>query len=395
MGLISRDAREQRGAPQREGRGKGPQEEKIAPRAQKKKRIGKVKGKDLTMFCRQFATMIGAGVSLVRCLAVLEQQAGSASLKAVIREVQYSVESGETLTRSLSQFPRIFNNLFTGLVRAGEVGGVLEDTLDRLAQFLEEDLKLKRKVKAAMTYPVIVMSAAILIVIGLVTFIVPKFIELFKDFELTLPAPTILLMNISHFMTNWVNDLILAGTLVILSIAINRFKATKTGKLYYDKTMLKLPIIGKLNHMIALARFSRTLATLMASGVPILQALETVAGAIDNEVISGALLDARNAIREGERIAEPLARSKLFPPMVLQMITIGEETGSLDAMLGKVADFYEAEVDAALESLTSAIEPLLIVFLGGVVGFIVVAMFLPLVKLIDGLSGSGKGDGGD
>jgi len=389
MGLISRDAREQRGAPQRGG---GQSEEKIAPRAQKKKRIGKVKGKDLTMFCRQFATMIGAGVSLVRCLAVLEQQAGSASLKAVIREVQYSVESGETLTRSLSQFPRIFNNLFTGLVRAGEVGGVLEDTLDRLAQFLEEDLKLKRKVKAAMTYPVIVMSAAILIVIGLVTFIVPKFIELFKDFELTLPAPTILLMNISHFMTNWVNDLILAGTLVILTIAINRFKATKTGKLYYDKAMLKLPIIGKLNHMIALARFSRTLATLMASGVPILQALETVAGAIDNEVISGALLDARNAIREGERIAEPLARSKLFPPMVLQMITIGEETGSLDAMLGKVADFYEAEVDAALESLTSAIEPLLIVFLGGVVGFIVVAMFLPLVKLIDGISSNGKGD---
>lgn len=396
MGMISRNANQPAQAPPRQGRGRknDPAQDAVKPVVQKKKRYGKVKGKDLTMFCRQFATMIGAGVSLVRCLAVLEQQAGSAALKAIIREVQYSVESGETLTRSLSQFPRVFSNLFVGLVRAGEVGGVLEDTLDRLATFLEEDLNLKRKVKSAMTYPIIVMVAAVGIVIGLVTFIVPKFIELFTDFELTLPAPTLFLVSVSNFLTNWVNDLIMVGTIIVLSIAINRFKATKTGKMYWDKMMLKLPILGKLNHMIALARFSRTLSTLMASGVPILQALETVAGALDNEVVAAALLDARNAIREGERIAEPLARSKLFPPLVLQMISIGEETGSLDAMLGKVADFYEAEVDAAIESLTSAIEPLLIIFLGGVVGFIVVAMFLPLVKLINGLSGSGSEEGG-
>lgn len=389
MALFSKEARTQQTNDQ--------QQQPAAAVAQpaKKRRIGRVKARELTMFCRQFATMIGAGVGLVRCLAVLEQQAGSANLRAIIREVQYGVESGETLTRSLSQFPRVFNNLFIGLVRAGEVGGVLEETLERLATFLEEDLKLKRKVKAAMTYPIIVMSIAVIIVVGLVTFIVPKFMELFKDFDLTLPGPTLMLMNISHFMTNWVNDLIIVGTLVVLAIAINRFKATKTGKLYYDKAMLKLPIIGKLNHEIALARFARTLATLMSSGVPILQALETVAGALDNEVISGALLDARTAVREGERIAEPLARSGLFPPMVVQMITIGEETGSLDGMLVKVAEFYEAEVDAKIESLTAALEPLLIVFLGLVVGFIVVAMFLPLVKLIDGLSGSSTDAGGD
>ena len=340
------------------------------------------------MFCRQFSTMINAGVSMVRCLAVLEQQAGSPNLKRIIREVSYNVEGGETLTRSLSQFPRVFNNLFIGLVRAGEVGGVLDETLDRLATFLEEDLKLRRKVKSAMTYPTLVMIVAVLIVIGLVTFIVPKFIALFKDFQIDMPAPTQMLINCSNFMTNPVNDCILVGTLVLLVVAINRLKATKTGKRYYDKAMLKAPVFGGLNHRISLARFSRTMSTLMTSGVPILQALETVAGAVDNEVLSTAILDARTAVREGERLGEPLERSKMFPPMVVQMISIGEETGSLDTMLAKVADFYEAEVDAMLESLTAALEPILIVFLGGVVGFIVVAMFLPLVQIINKLASS-------
>lgn len=365
----------------------------VAPTV-KQRRVGKVKAKDLTMFCRQFSTMVGAGVGLVRCLAVLEEQATSPNLKTAIRQIQLSVEGGDTLTRSLAAFPNVFNNLFVGLVRAGEVGGVLEETLARLSTFLEEDLKLKRKVKAAMTYPVMVLIIAVGIVVGLVTFIVPKFIGLFKDFDLTLPAMTQMLVTLSNFLTNWVNDIILCGTLFVLFIAINRFKATKTGKFYYDKIMLKLPVVGPLNHEVALARFARTFSTLLSSGVPILQALETVAGALDNAIISAALLDARNAIREGERIAEPLQRSKLFPSMVLQMITIGEETGSLDSMLTKVAEFYESEVDAKVESLTAALEPIMIVLLGGIVGFIVVAMFLPLVKLIDGLSGGG-GKGGD
>lgn len=352
----------------------------------KGKRIGKVKGKDLTMFCRQFATMINAGVTMVRCLAVLEQQTTSPNLKKIIREVQYSVEGGETLTRSLSRFPRVFSNLFIGLVRAGEVGGVLDETLDRLATFLEEDLALKRKVKAAMTYPAIVMTLALLIVVGLVTFIVPKFMDLFKDFEVELPGPTKFLIACSNFMTNPVNDAIIVGTIVLGIIGINRIRATKTGKKYWDKMSLKAPVFGALSHRIALARFSRTMATLMTSGVPILQALETVAGAIDNAVIETAILDARTAVREGQRLGEPLERSKLFPPMVIQMISVGEETGSLDSMLNKVADFYESEVDAMIESLTAALEPILIVFLGVVVGFIVVAMFLPLVAIITKLS---------
>ncbi len=357
-----------------------------APNKVKKKKIGKVKGRELTMFCRQFSTMINAGVTMVRCLAVLEQQTASPNLKKIIRDVQYSVESGETLTRSLSHFPHVFNNLFIGLVRAGEVGGVLDETLDRLATFLEEDLKLKRKVKSAMTYPIIVMTLAILIVVGLVTFIVPKFMELFKDFDITMPAATQFLITCSNFMTNPVNVIALVGTIIGLSISINRIKATKTGKRYYDKIMLKAPVFGMLNHRIALARFSRTMATLMTSGVPILQALETVAGAIDNAILEEAVLSARTAVREGQRLGDPLEKSKMFPPMVVQMISIGEETGSLDAMLSKVADFYEAEVDAMLESLTAALEPLLIVFLGGVVGFIVVAMFMPLVQIINKLA---------
>ncbi len=256
------------------------------------------------MFCRQFSTMINAGVSMVHSLAVLEEQAIH-NLKHIIREVSYQVEGGETLTRSLAQFPLVFNNLFIGLVRAGEVGGVLDETLNRLATFLEEDLKLRRKVKSAMTYPTLVMVVALLIVIGLVTFIVPKFIALFKDFNVAMPPPTQFLIDCSNFLTNPVNDAVMIGTIVLLYIAINRLRATQTGRRYWDMLLLKLPVFGKLNHRIALARFSRTMSTLMTSGVPILQALETVAGAVDNAVICQSLLDARTAVREGERVRDP------------------------------------------------------------------------------------------
>jgi len=344
--------------------------------------FGKVKSRDLTVFCRQFSTMINAGVSMVHSLTVLEEQAESPNLRGIIREVSYQVQSGESLTRSLSQFPHVFNKLFVGLVRAGEVGGVLDETLNRLATFLEEDLKLRRKVKSAMTYPTLVMIVAILIVVGLVTFIVPKFIALFKDFNIHMPPPTQFLIDCSNFLTNPVYVTILLGTLTLLFVGVNRLRATKSGQRYWDMLLLRLPVFGKLNHRVALARFSRTMSTLMTSGVPILQALETVGGAVDNAVISSALLDAREAVREGERIGDPLKHSKMFPPMVVQMIRIGEETGSLDSMLAKVADFYEAEVDAMLESLTAVMEPILIVCLGGVVGFIVVAMFLPLIAII-------------
>jgi len=348
------------------------------------KRVGL---KDLAIFCRQFATMINAGVSLVRCLDVLEQQSANLTLKEIIRDIQKEVEGGATLSRSMAKFPRVFSELAVGLVRAGEVGGVLDETLDRLAGFLEADLALRQKIKSSMTYPVLVLFVAVGIVTFLVTFILPKFMQLFLDLGMEasdFPAPTRFLMNLSNFATGkWY---IMAGILVGLWIAVGRIKRTKTGKRYYDTIMLKLPVFGSLNHKVAVARFARTLSTLLASGVPILQALETVAGTVANDIIADAILLARASIREGDTIADPLTESKMFPPMVVQMITIGEETGQLDNMLEKVADFYEREVDAAVESLTAALEPVMIVTLGIIVGFIVIAMFLPLIGVIQNLS---------
>ncbi|HJN14634.1 MAG TPA: type II secretion system F family protein [Armatimonadota bacterium] len=345
----------------------------------------KVGLKDLSIFCRQFATMINAGVSLVRCLDVLEQQTNSVNLKEIVREIQTEVEGGATLSRSMAQYPRVFSNLAIGLVRAGEVGGVLDETLDRLAGFLESDMALRRKIKAAMTYPVLVMFVAVGIVTFLVTFILPKFIALFEELGVEeFPTPTLILMRISNFATSkwWLCVIII----VCLVIGINRLKATKTGRRYFDIIKLKVPVFGSLNHKIAVARFARTLSTLLSSGVPILQAMETVAGTVDNTVIAEAIMLSRTAIREGETIGDPLAQSRMFPPMVVQMITIGEETGQLDSMLAKVADFYEAEVEAALESLTAALEPIMIVVLGFVVGFIVISMFMPLISIIGSLS---------
>lgn len=347
--------------------------------------FGRVSGHDLSIFCRQFATMINAGVTLVRCLTVLEEQTTSARLKQIIREIQHAVEGGETLSRALGRFPRVFSGLFVGLVRAGEIGGVLDETLNRLATFLEDDQKLRRKVKASMTYPTVVIMFAVIIVTFLVTFILPKFMQLFKDLEVgELPGPTMVLMNTSRFMTSkwWLMAIILVG----LTVAVSQYMRTRSGKRNFDWLRLRIPVFGRLNHMIAIARFSRTLGTLLVSGVPILQALETVAGAIDNVIIGEAIMAARAAIREGERIGDPLEKSGMFPPMVVQMITIGEETGSLDSMLHKIAEFYESEVEAMLQSLTAALEPILIVGLGGIVGFIVISMFLPLIAVIERLS---------
>jgi type IV pilus assembly protein PilC len=351
---------------------------------------GRVKLHELSIFCRQFSTMIDAGVSLVRCLSVLQEQSQSPKLKSVLADIQSEVEAGQTLSRAMARHPGTFKPLFIGLIRAGEVGGVLEESLQRLSQFLEKDVELRRKVKSAMTYPVIVILVALAIVIGLVTFILPKFISLFEELGVTdFPAMTLMLMNFSHFLTTY--WYIALGILGALFVAFKLFTGTKFGKRVYDRFKLKMPVFGSLNHKIALARFSRTLGTLLVSGVPILQALETVAGTVDNDIISDAVLDARARIREGDRIGDPLQKSKMFPPMVVQMISIGEESGALDQMLSKIADFYEQEVDSALQSLTAAIEPVMIVFLGGAVGFIVIAMFLPLVSLIQGLSG----DSGD
>jgi type IV pilus assembly protein PilC len=352
--------------------------------------LKKVKLKDKSIFCRQFATMINAGVSLVRCLSVLEAQTVNSRLKTVIRDVQNRVEAGETLSRALLHHNNIFDNLFVGLVRAGEVGGVLDETLERLSQFLEGDLRLKQKIKAAMTYPVLVMVVAFIIVTGLVTFIVPKFIDIFKDFNVEMPMMTQILISTSKFMTSKEGILMLCVGIPMTLFAFRKFIKTKFGKRLFDKYKMKVPVFGKLSHNIAVARFSRTLATLLTSGVPILQAMETVAHAIDNETFTDVIMGARARIREGDPIGEPLEKSGMFPPMVIQMISIGEETGALDQMLGKVADFYETEVEMQLQSLAAALEPLMIVVLGCIVGFIVIALFMPLIAIVASLSGGGE-----
>ncbi len=352
---------------------------------------GKVKLGDLSIFCRQFSTMIDAGVSLVRALDVLGEQTQNPKLKRILRDIQTEVESGQTLSKSMQKYPRVFNNLVIGLIRAGEVGGVLEEALQRLSHFLEKDMELRRKVKAALTYPAIVVVVALLIVLGLCTFIVPKFIELFKDLGVKeLPAMTQFLVDFSDFLkTKWYIGI---GIIVLLWMSIKYAGTTKVGRRVIDRIKLKIPVFGKLGHKICLARFSRTLSTLLVSGVPILSAMETVAGTVGNDIISEAILNARARIREGDKINEPLEKSKMFPPMVVHMISIGEESGALDQMLSKVAEFYEGEVESSLQSLTSAIEPVMIVFLGVCVGFIVIAMFMPLVSVIQSLTGGGDDD---
>lgn len=357
-----------------------------------KKRVGGyggVKGNDLAIMCRQFSTMIDAGVSLVRCLSVLGDQISNPKLRAIVADLKVEVEGGQMLAKAMEKYPNVFDRLFVGLVRAGEVGGTLEESLQRLSQFLEKDVELRRKVKAALTYPMIVVTFALLVVLLLMTFILPKFIEMFDDLGIKdLPGPTAFLDGISKFIiTKWYWGI---AIVVVTVVALKTFGKTKVGRKLLDRAKLKAPVFGSLTHKVALSRFARTLSTLLSSGVPILSAMETVAGTVDNEIISDAIYSARTAIREGEQIAEPLARSRMFPPMVVQMIAIGQESGALDPMLAKIADFYEDEVDAALSSLTASIEPVLIVFLGGMVGFIVISLFLPLIAIIDKLSNSNE-----
>lgn len=358
----------------------------------KARSFGKVKLANLAVFCRQFSTMVDAGVSLVRCLDVLSRQTQDTKLKKILIDIGERVESGESLSRAMQRHPRTFNNLFIGLIRAGEVGGVLEEALQRLSTFLEGDVALRRKVKSALTYPVLVMIAALGIVIFLVSWVVPQFAALFKDIGLKddqMPAMTQFLIDLSkNFTKNWLIILIVTVAVVV---GYKLFVATRFGRRVVDRIKLKIPVFGPLHHKICMARFSRTMGTLLTSGVPILQAMETVAGTVGNTIMADAVLDSRARIREGDKIGDPLEASKMFPPMVVHMIGVGEESGSLDYMLQKIADFYEMEVEATLASLTAALEPILIVFLGFVVGFIVIAMFLPLIKVIEGLS-SGDAD---
>ena len=365
----------------------------IRSRIAKPKSYGKVKLINLAVFCRQFSTMVDAGVSLVRCLDVLSSQTQDPKLKKILVDIGERVEGGETLSRAMQRHPKAFNGLFLGLIRAGEVGGVLEESLQRLSHFLEKDVALRREVKAAMTYPVLVLILASGIVSFLVTWFVPQWADILKDLGLKadqLPAPTKFLLDLSDAIKHqWY---IIIGAVVGIVFAWRGFTSTRFGRRVADRMRLKMPVFGKLHHKICMARFSRTMGTLLTSGVPILQAMETVAGTVGNSIMSDAILEARARIREGDRIGDPLEASRLFPPMVVHMISIGEESGSLDYMLQKIADFYEDEVEAQLASLTASLEPIMIVSLGFVVGFIVIAMFLPLVDVISKLSAGGGDD---
>jgi type IV pilus assembly protein PilC len=346
---------------------------------------GRVKLSDLAIFARQFSTMLDAGVSLIRCLDVLQAQTSNARLRKILMDLSARVESGESLSRSMARHPKAFNQLIIGLIRAGEVGGVLEESLQRIAAFLEKDVELRRKIRSAMTYPVIVLLAAIGIVIFLVSWLVPQFAQLFQELGIKdLPAPTQFLVDLSALFTQRYYVVLIAVAAVF--IAYKLFVSTRVGRRVADRVKLRVPVFGPLHHKIVMARFSRTMGTLLASGVPILQAMETVAGVVGNSVVADAVIESRARIREGERIADPLQRSKMFPPMVVHMVSVGEESGSLDHMLNKIADFYENEVEMTIASLTAAIEPVMIVLLGFIVGFIVISMFLPMIEVISNLS---------
>ena len=340
----------------------------------------KVKSMDLTLFSRQLATLVTSGVPLVQGLSILEEQFTSPVFKNVIKSIKTDIESGTSISDAMKKHPKVFSELYIGMVHAGEVGGILDQVLDRLATYMESSEELKAKIKGAMTYPMIILFVAVAAVIILLTFVVPRFAAMFEEMGSKLPAPTQMLINFSNFLKRWIAVFILVA-IVVFSIFRKIYNANPKVKLKVDTILLKLPVIGEVLKKTAIAKFTRTLGTLIKSGVPILQAMETVAKTAGNKLIEKTILEAREAIREGERIADPLKRSGVFPPMVVQMISIGEETGALDAMLIKVADFYDKEVAAAVEGLTSMIEPLIIVFMGGAVGSIVVAMFLPMFEL--------------
>ena len=346
---------------------------------------GRVKLTDLAIFARQFSTMLDAGVSLIRCLDVLQAQTNNARLRKILMDLSARVESGESLSRSMARHPKAFSQLIIGLIRAGEVGGVLEESLQRIAGFLEKDVELRRKIRSALTYPVIVLLAAVGIVIFLVSWLVPQFASLFKELGIKeMPAPTQFLIDLSALFTQRWYVVIIA--VVAILIAYKLFVSTRVGRRVADRVKLRVPVFGPLHHKIVMARFSRTMGTLLASGVPILQAMETVAGVVGNSVVSDAVIESRARIREGEKIADPLQRSKMFPPMVVHMVSVGEESGSLDHMLNKIADFYENEVEMTIATLTASIEPVMIVLLGVIVLFIVISMFLPMVEVISNLS---------
>lgn len=339
----------------------------------------KVQQRSIAIFTRQLATMIDAGLPLVQSLEILSIQQEQKLFKDIIRGIREDVEGGSTFAGALKKYPATFDDLYTNLVVAGEEGGILDNILLRLAGYIEKAEALKKKVKSAMIYPATIVGVAVIVVMILMIFVIPVFEDMFKGAGQTLPLPTLIVITMSKFIKKYV--FIVIPVFILIGFLIRRYYKTENGRAVIDRLLLKLPVLGPLLQKISVARFSRTLGTLVSSGVPILDGLSIVSKTSGNKTIETAILNARSSIREGETIAEPLGRSGMFPPMVIQMISVGESTGALDSMLSKIADFYEEEVDVAVGNLTSLLEPFLMVFLGVVIGGVVISMYLPIFSM--------------
>ena len=339
----------------------------------------KVTTKDIVVFTRQFATMIDAGLPLVQCLDILSKQQDNKTFKANLTQVKEDVESGSTFADALKKHPNAFDTLYINLVAAGEIGGILDTILNRLAAYIEKAMKLKKKVKSAMTYPATIIGIAVLVIAVILVFVIPQFQSMFESFGSTLPLPTLIVIAISDFLQNYI--FVIIGVCYVTAWGLKRIYKTPKGQLFMDALFLKLPVMGILIRKVAVAKFTRTLGTMISSGVPILDGLDIVAKTAGNKIVENAIYKVAKSISEGKTIAEPLEQSGVFPPMVCQMIAIGEQSGSIDTMLNKIADFYDDEVDDAVGNLTAMMEPMLMLFLGTTVGGLVVAMYLPIFKM--------------
>ena len=345
----------------------------------------RIKPKDLTVFSRQFATMVNSGLSLLRCLYVLEEQTENKKLAKVIAMIKDDIEAGISLSDALAKHPGVFSQLYVSMVRAGELGGILDEVLSRIAMQLERDDSIRRSVKSAMVYPIMIGSFAVLVLIGMVLFLIPVFADMYKDLgNAKLPSLTRAMISVSDFMRGW--WFVVFPVLIGVVWGIRYLKNTPQGVATWDRIKLRIPMgVGAIVRKLAISRFSRTLGTLISSGVPILQAIEITGKAAGNTVIEEAMVDVQKAVKEGQSITVPMEKASVFPAMVTQMVSVGEETGSLDSMLNKVADFYEDEVNASIKALTSIIEPILMLGVGAIVGVVVISMYLPIFNLMNTL----------
>lgn len=339
----------------------------------------KVTETDVIIFSRQFSTMIDAGLPLLQCLDILQSQQENPTFKKILKKIKESVESGETFADALKKFPKVFNELFVNMIAAGEAGGILDVILSRLSAYMEKMAKLKRQVKGAMTYPAITLVVAVVVVAIILVFVIPVFEEMFKSFGSALPVPTMMIVAMSNFVI--ANIVYIIGAVMAVAFLIRRIYGTQKGRVIMDDLFLRLPVIGILIRKVAVAKFTRTTSTMISSGVSILEALDIVAKTAGNKIVEFAIQDVKTGIAEGRSMADPLLESGVFPSMVCSMIAVGESTGALDTMLEKIADFYDDEVDQSVKNLTDMIEPFMLVFLGVVVGGLVIAMYLPIFSM--------------